>query len=135
METPHSPDVINRRLAEIQDELLGLEPSEFKARYDLQKERDGLRDLVRGNIDMDSGRSTEDLLAELAAREKALEQIQESMVNSAGMSGGGGADTGSYAGPADGLRLNTEILASSGAMELSQRIARLRTILTEREGS
>ena len=132
METPHSPDAVSRRLAEIQDELLDLEPSEFKARYELQKERDGLRDLVRGHFDTDAGRSTEDLLAELAAREEALEQIQESMVNSAGMSGGGGAETGSYAGPADGLNLNTEILASSGAMELSQRIARLRTILTER---
>lgn len=133
METPHSPDAVNRRLAEIQDELLDLEPSEFKARYELQKERDGLRDLVRGNIDKDIARSTEDLLAELAAREKALGKIQESMVNSAGMSGGGGAETGSYAGPADGIKLNTEILASTGAMELSRRIARLRTIIAERD--
>ena len=133
MGIPHSPDAVNRRLAEIQDELLDLEPSEFKARYALQKERDGLRDLVRGSVDTDSGRSTEDLLAELAEREKALRQIQESMVNSAGMSGGGGAGTGSYEGPGDGLRLNTEILAGTGAMELSQRIARLRTILAERD--
>lgn len=133
METPHSPDAVNRRLAEIQDELLELEPSDFKARYELQKERDGLRDLVRGSIDTDSGRSTEDLLAELAAREKALRQIEESMVNSAGMSGGGGAGTGSYEGPGDGLRLNTEILAGTGALELSRRIARLRTILAERD--
>jgi hypothetical protein len=54
------------------------------------------------------------------------------MVNSAGMSGGGGDGTGSFEGPGDGLRMNTEILTATGAQQLVQRIAKLETILTTR---
>lgn len=132
MEIPGSREEITRRLAEIDEELWSLDAGDFKTKYGLQKERDGLRAIVRSEVDMDADRSTEDLLAELEARRKALTQIQKSMVNSAGMSGGGGDGAGSFAGPADGVRLNTEIVAGTGAQELSQRISKLETILTQR---
>lgn len=132
LNTPGSREEITRRLAEIDEELWSLDAGDFKTKYELQKERDRLRAIVRSEVDMDADRSTEDLLAELEARRKALTQIQNSMVNSAGMSGGGGAGTGSYAGPADGVRLNTEIVAGTGAKELSQQISKLETILTQR---
>ncbi len=130
MNTPNSREEITRRLAEIDEELWSLDAGDFRTKYELQSERDRLRAIVRSEVDMDADRSTEDLLAELKARRRALTQIQKSMVNSAGMSGGGGA--GAYAGPADGVRLNTEIVAGTGAKELSQRISKLETILTQR---
>lgn len=132
MSDPGSLDEINRRLAEIQAELWDLDVDEFTARHALHLERDRLRDQVRTSVDLDADRPTEDLLAELEARSDSLAQIQESMVNPAGMSGGGGHGTGSYEGPADGVKLNTEILAATGAAKLRERIARLETILTER---
>ena len=127
-----SRDEINRRLAEIDDELWSLGPGDYSSRYQLHIERDRLRDRVRGSGDADIDRSTEDLLTELDARRKSLRAIQESLVSSAGMSGGGGAGAGSFEGPADGVKLNTEIVAATGAKELAQRVARLETILTER---
>lgn len=132
MADPASLDEINRRLAEIQAELWDLGADDFEARYALQMERDRLRDQVRTSIDLDADRPTEELLAELEARRGSLAQIQESMVSSAGMSGGGGDGAGSYAGPGDGVKLNTEILTAAGAARLTERIARLETILTER---
>lgn len=132
MDTPGPREEITRRLAEIDGELWSLDAGDFKRKYELQRERDHLRDVVRSEVDRDADRNTEDLLAELEARRKSLIQIQKSMVNSAGMSGGGGAETGSYAGPADGVRLNTDIVAATGAQELQQRISKLETILTQR---
>lgn len=132
METPESVENINRRLVEIQDQLLDLEQNEFAARYELQLERDRLRDMVRSNLDTDADRSTEDLLGELEARRKDLERIQRSMVDSAGMSGGGGEGAGSFEGPGDGLKLNNALMEGTGGKTLSQRIARLENMLTER---
>lgn len=132
MDVPASAEDINRRLAEISTELWELDANDFKVRYELQRERDVLRDRVRSSADLDAGRSTDDLLAELHARRRSLEKAQESMVSSAGMSGGGGASTGSYEGPADGVKLNTEIVAATGAKQLAQRIARLESILVAR---
>jgi len=122
-----------RRLDEIQREIWSLGPDEFEARYQLQRERDMLRARVRGSGDPDSARETSDLESELAARRVALARIHESMVNTAGMSGGGDG-AGSF-GPGDGLRLNTEIIAATGARELVDRIARLETILDARRRS
>lgn len=127
-----SRDEINRRLAEIDEELWSLGPGDYSSRYQLHIERDRLRDRVRGSGDADIDRSTEDLLSELDARRKSLRAIQESLVSSAGMSGGGGAGAGSFEGPADGVKLNTEIVAATGAKKLAQRVAKLETILTER---
>ena len=126
---------INRRLDEIQRQLWSLAPDEFEARYSLQRERDLLRARVRVGGDADSDRSTEDLESELAARRVVLAGIEESMVNTAGLSGGGGESTGSFEGPGYGLKMNTEILDSSGARQLVQRIAKLETILAERRGT
>ena len=127
-----SRDDINRRLDEIQQELWKLSPDEFAARYALQRERDALRAQVRVSVDADDHRSTEDPESELAARRAALARVQDSMLNSAGMSGGGGEGAGSFEGPGDGLRMNTEILTATGAQQLVQRIAKLETILTTR---
>lgn len=128
-------DDINRRLDEIQRELWNLAPDDFEKRYTLQRERDLLRDRARVSVDADSHRRTVDIESELAARRVALTRVEESMLNSAGMSGGGGEATGSFEGPGDGLRMNTEIIASTGAQQLIQRIARLETILSERRES
>lgn len=131
IETPSSVEEINRRLADIQDRLLALAPDQYAEKYELQLVRDRLRDLARSTEDLDSRRSTPNLRAELEARREELERLQKSMVSSAGMHGGGGL-SGAYEGPADGVKLNTEIIAATGADRLAARISRLESILADR---
>lgn len=125
-----SLDELNRRLGEIQDRLLELGPEDFAARYELQLERDRLRKQSRRHSsDRDSNRPSQELLAELRARESALEQIRRGMVNSAAQAGGGGGGSGSFEGPLDGFKINHAMTSATGADKLMQRIARLETIL------
>lgn len=124
---------LNRRLAEIQDRLLELGPQDFAAKYELHTERDRLRHLVgKYASDRDVQRSSEDLRAELGARKAALEEIKKGMVNTGGMAGGGGAGTGSYEGPLDGMKINNAIRSAQGTDQLVQRITHLESILSER---
>lgn len=128
-----SLDELNRRLAEIQDRLLELGREDFAARYELQLEQDRLRRQSRRHAsDRDSNRPSQELLAELRARESALEQIRRGMVNSAAQAGGGGGGSGSFEGPLDGFKINNAMTSATGADKLMQRIARLETILKER---
>lgn len=130
--TEPSPDEIRLRLAEISDELAGLAPGDFAAKYQLQLERDQLRDLARVAVDRDADRSTEELSAELAARQAALTALESSSTHAGSMSAAGGAGSGAYEGPADGLRLRALQEESSGLAALRQRVARLETLLADR---
>lgn len=124
---------LNRRLAEIQDQLLELGPGDFAARHELHTERDHLRGLARGRgADRDAQRSSEELRAELDARKTTLAEIKKGMVNTAGMAGGGGAGSGSYEGPLDGMKINNAIRSARGVDQLVQRITHLESILQER---
>lgn len=124
---------LNRRLAEIQDRLLELGPDNFAARHELHTERDHLRGLARGHgIDRDAQRSSEELRAELDARKTTLAEIKKGMVNTAGMAGGGGAGSGSYEGPLDGMKINNAIRSAQDVDPLVHRITQLESILRER---
>lgn len=133
MEDQISLDELNRRLGKIQDRLLELGPDDFATRYELHTERDRLRKLSRRYAsERDVDRSSEDLLAELRARESALEEIRRKMMNAAAQAGGGGAGAGSFEGPLDAFKINNALMSGTGAEGLIHRIARLETILRER---
>lgn len=125
---------LNRRLAEIQDELLALDDDDFAARYELMLERDQIRAQVReAAADRDADRPTEELRAELAARKSALEELKRGMVNTAGMAGGGGGGTGAYEGPLDGMKINNAIRSAQDTDELVRRITHLEGLVRQRE--
>lgn len=124
---------LNRRLAEIQDRLLALDPDDFAARYELQTERDRLRRLAREHdVHRDAQRSSDDLRAELEAPKTSLGEIERRMVNPGGMAGGGGAAAGSYEGPLDAMEINNAIRAAKGTDQLVRRITHLESVLRER---
>lgn len=128
-----SLDEVNIRLAEIQGELWDLADDDFEARYALQLEQDRLRSEVRRSIDPDELRPTTEIASELEARKAALARARDSMLNSAAMAGGDGTGAGSYDGPGDGIKLNSGIRNASGTDALIERIARLETLLAERD--
>ena len=133
MDEQLSLDELNRRLAEIQELLLDIDPRDFAARYELKVEQDRLRRLTRRYAkERDLDRSSEDLMSELRARESALDQIREKMVSAAAQAGGGGGGSGSFEGPLDAFKINNALLKGTEADKLMQRIARLQTILRER---
>ena len=126
-------DELNRRLAQIQDRLLELSPNDHAQRYQLKVEQDRLRRQARRfATERDVERSSEDLKAELLARESALEEVRRKMMNAAAQAGGGGAGAGSFEGPLDAFKINNALISGSNAEALMQRIARLQTILRER---
>lgn len=133
MDEQLSLDELNRRLAEIQELLLDIDPRDFAARYELKVEQDRLRRLTRRYAkERDLDRTSEDLMSELRARESALDQIREKMVSAAAQAGGGGGGSGSFEGPLDAFKINNSLLKGTEADKLMQRIARLQTILRER---
>ena len=133
MGEPLSLDQLNQRLGRIQEMLLELGPDDHAERYELKVEQDRLRKAARKYAsEPDRERTTENLLAELRARESQLEEIRKKMMNAAAQAGGGGAGAGSFEGPLDAFKINNALMSGSGAEQLMQRIARLQTILGER---
>lgn len=123
-------DELNRRLAEIQDELLGLAVDDFARKYALQSERDVLRaETGKYKQDRDAGRPSSDMIAEVKALKNQLISIRSGYVNAVGQAGAG---EGAWNGPADTIALNAGIDNAQGVEQIVQRIARLETILKER---
>ena len=75
---------LNRQLGEVQDQLLALQPTDFAVKHRLKTEQDRLRNLA-GNYhrDQDEDRPSEDLLAELRAREASLDEFRKKMPEAA----------------------------------------------------
>lgn len=119
---------LNRRLAEIQDELLALGEDEFAAKHALKSEQDELR-LIAAEFrqDSDSHRSTDDLRAELKERRAALEYVRQEMPSVSKT-----AASGVFDGLVDIVRLGDRFKDAHDVEKLIQRISRLETILQER---
>jgi peptidoglycan hydrolase CwlO-like protein len=123
---------LNRRLGEIQDQLLALDPSDFAEKHRLKTEQDRLRNLAADyRQDRDTHRTSEDLLAELKAREQALDAFRKKLPEAA-KAASAGLGPGAWEGPGDIQRLNEGIKSAHGIEELTQRIAKLQAILKER---
>lgn len=127
-------DAIRRELAEIVDLLSATPGDDFATRHALMKRRDELRAAAdRHRTDHDEQRPTEDLQAELAAREAQLEALvgeAMDMVTQAGGSGGGGTGAGYVSAGEAGI--NVAMRDAGGAPQIRERIARLRQILESR---
>lgn len=122
---------LNRRLAEIQDELMSLGSEDFARKYELQVERDQLREETSKYArDRDFDRASSELIKELKALRNRLIGIRSGYANAVGMAGS--MDAAGSSGAADSIYLNAGIDSAHGVDSLVQRIARLETILEER---
>ena len=127
-------DDLVKRLSEITDELLALDNGDFAARFELEKERDGLRaQAAEFHERKDEGRSTEDLRAELKARLTQLESLRKSRINMvyhalATELGGATRAIGSKAGGT----LNNAMMKAQGGDSIELRIAEIEQELATR---
>ncbi len=123
---------INKRLGEIQDELLALSDDDFARRNALAMERDRLRDeAATFVVDRDKDRPSSELIAELKAKRSQLGSIARKYVAGAKQTDGSFAGTGS-GGAAGTIGINKAIDDSTGRAAVELRIAQLETILKER---
>lgn len=124
---------INRRLGQIQDELLELGADDFAAKNQLHIERDRLRDEATSyQQDRDSTRPSSELIQELKQRHSQLESISKQYINPAKATDGGFGGTGAYNGPADAQAINRNIDEGTGRANVERRIAQLESILKGR---
>ena len=125
-------DAVNRELAEIVDRLIDTPVDDFATRYALQLRRDELKEAASAHrVDFDPPRPTDDLAAELTARESQLEAVISSGIDLVTQAGGGSESGGSSMSTGES-GLNEMGRAAQGAPEIKSRIARLREILESR---
>lgn len=126
-------DGINRRLSEIQDELLELEADDIATKNQLHIERDRLRDeATTYRHDPDADRPSSELIEELKQRHSQLKSISNKYINPAKATDGGFGGTGAYNGPSDAQAINRNIDEATGRANVERRIAHLESILKER---
>ena len=121
---------VTRRLAAIQDDLLGLPDGPSERRYELLKERDDLRRRASEfAAARDAHRSTADLKSELEA---LIKQRKETFKSRAGYVMGKG---GNNAGPATAawIKLSAQSRGASGLDRLNARIAMIEDALAARD--
>ena len=124
---------INRRLGEIQDELMKLGNDDFAAKNQLHIERDRLRDEAKSyQQDRDTARPSSELIQELKQRYSQIGSISKQYINPATATDGGFGGTGAHNGPADALAIDRTIDEGTGRANVERRIAHLESILRER---
>lgn len=129
-------DSVVARLAEIVDELLELGPENYGARFSLEKERDQLRaHAEQFHRRKDEGRSTQKLVAELAARESQLDAMRAQLVNratQASSSQGQGASGDAPLSTAHGGTSTHAAMSGMGAGAVLARISEIEQELARR---
>lgn len=125
-------DSVTAKLADVQKRLLELPDDAFAEKYELLKERDLLRDEAsEASRAIDSDRSDEDLLRELASLRARAATIEGKRIDLVMQAGGGGATTGEM-GNLGGVKLNKAIEDSHGLPKIRARIGVLKGTLTDR---
>lgn len=117
------------RLAAIQDALLALPAGPSRERYDLLTEQDALREeAAEFAVQVDAGRSTADLEAELASLKRRRHEIVDSR---RGYVMGKGGDN---AGPASAawVRLSGQSRSAAGLDQMNARISTIEDVLAAR---
>lgn len=125
-------DELNAQLGEIQDRLSELGSSDFAEKHRLKTEQDRLRKMAgKYRQERDKNRPTEELLAELKARQSSLDEFRKKMPEAA-KAAGSGLTAGSWSGPGDVTQVNETMKSAQGIEAQMQRIAHLEGILKER---
>ncbi len=123
---------ITARLADVQRRLLDLPDDAFAEKYELLKERDQLRDEAAGFAEMiDSERSEDDLLRELAALRNRMKSIEGKRIDLVMQAGSGGAST-SEMGNLGGVKINKGIDDAFGLPKIKARIGVIKGTLSDR---
>jgi hypothetical protein len=128
-----SLDEIDRRLGQIQDELLKLGDDEFSRRFELHTERDRLHSEAAKMVkDADLDRPSPELAAELKEHRKQLDDIDKKYINTAEQVEAGFGLAGNTSGASDPQWINQNIDEGTGRAKIEARIAHLEAILADR---
>ncbi|HEY5890353.1 MAG TPA: hypothetical protein VIW94_06625 [Acidimicrobiia bacterium] len=128
-----SLDDLNRRLGQIQDELLALPADDYARKNELHAERDRLRsDAAQYQRDFDLDRPSSELIAELKQHRRQLESIEDEYINTAEQLVPGFGLAGEHGGPGDTQWINDNISEGTGRAAIEKRIAHLESILADR---
>jgi len=128
---PDLTDLI-ARLADVQNRLLDLPDDAFAEKHELLMEQSKLRDEAAGfAAKIDSDRSDEDLLRELAALRSRMKSIEGKRIDLVMQAGSGGAST-SEMGNLGGIKINKGIDDAHGLPKIKARIGVIKGTLTDR---
>lgn len=126
------PSQLVARLADVQKKLLDLPDDAFEEKYKLLNEQDQLRKEAAGYAGMvDSERSDEQLLAELAAMRGQMHHIEGMTIDLVVQAGSGGASSGEM-GNLGGVEINKGIGDAQGLPKIKARIGVIKGTLRDR---
>lgn len=129
MSTP--ADIVSK-LADVQKRLLDLPDDAFEEKYKLLNEQDQLREVASGYAGMvDSERSDEELLRELASKRQQMKSIEGKRIDLVVQAGSGGASTGEM-GNLGGVQINKGIEDAHGLPAIKARIGVIKGTLQDR---
>ncbi|TDI54282.1 MAG: hypothetical protein E2O95_01505 [Acidobacteria bacterium] len=129
MSTP--ADIVSK-LADVQKRLFDLPDDAFEEKYKLLNEQDQLREVASGYAGMvDSERSDEELLRELASKRQQMKSIEGKRIDLVVQAGSGGASTGEM-GNLGGVQINKGIEDAHGLPAIKARIGVIKGTLRDR---
>jgi len=129
MSTP--ADIVSK-LADVQKRLFNLPDDAFEEKYKLLNEQDQLREVASGYAGMvDSERSDEELLRELASKRQQMKSIEGKRIDLVVQAGSGGASTGEM-GNLGGVQINKGIEDAHGLPAIKARIGVIKGTLRDR---
>ena len=129
MSTP--ADIVSK-LADVQKRLFDLPDDAFEEKYKLLNEQDQLREVASGYAGMvDSERSDEELLRELASKRQQMKSIEGKRIDLVVQAGSGGASTGEM-GNLGGVQINKGIEDALGLPAIKARIGVIKGTLRDR---
>lgn len=129
MSTP--ADIVGK-LADVQKRLFDLPDDAFEEKYKLLNEQDQLREVASGYAGMvDSERSDEELLRELASKRQQMKSIEGKRIDLVVQAGSGGASTGEM-GNLGGVQINKGIEDAHGLPAIKARIGVIKGTLQDR---
>lgn len=129
MSTP--ADIVGK-LADVQKRLFDLPDDAFEEKYKLLNEQDQLREVASGYAGMvDSERSDEELLRELASKRQQMKSIEGKRIDLVVQAGSGGASTGEM-GNLGGVQINKGIEDAHGLPAIKARIGVIKGTLRDR---